>query len=183
MPYFIHSTNAANQILESGQFLGTNKTVGTLGLPREALVERLGADQFKTMFGTPAQTRQSVSRIGERSGQNIRGVLIFSNEKGAIQTTENYPFVAGATVPLAELDLRLVLLERDDCRRTSNSWLCWCASTKNTEAYKQLLRKNTQPHVEIILVNGLRKLTVLHMQGFIDQLSPATSAPQQQVMV
>ncbi len=183
MPFFIHSTDVVNLILQSGEFRGTNKEMAKLGMSRDdaLALEAAGKATFHTLFATPADTRESVIRIKNRSGRNVRGVLVFSNEKGTIVEGQGYPSAAGATVSLSDMDLRLVLLEREDC--IHEGWTCCCKSTQRSVAYQQLLVKTEEMGVPTILAAGLRDLTVLEMDHYIAGLAPAGLAPQPQQMV
>lgn len=166
MPHFIHSTSVANLILESGEFHGTNKAMAKTGKAASTFKDA----ELLTLFAPLAQARESVSRIKPPSGDNIRGILVFSNERGAITVpAEGYPRVAGACVLLSAMNLRLVLLELDDCRRTT-TWFCCCTSTSDTQGYRTFNRRLGARHAPVRLVEDLRNLDALGIQAQLDAL-------------
>ena len=166
MPYFLHSTSAANLILQSGEFHGSNKAMAKTGQ---------SADDFDdaaltTLFAPIEQTSKSVSRIKPPKGDNIRGILLFSNERNAIVVPdEGYPYTAGRRVALNTLDLKLVLLELEDCQRTT-TWFCCCKSTSQTAGYRTFIRLLGRRHAPVRLIEDLRNLTSHGLQAKLDTL-------------
>jgi len=187
MPHFIHSTSKANLILLSGKFLGSNKQMSKTGMTRAEVMAHNAANannqiELTTLFARPEHTLHSVARIGERSGRNIRGVLIFSNENNQINDVGQYPSVAGAEVLLNTLNLRLVLLEFEDCEATASSCCGLRTNTSDSQDYIQLTNHVLQlPQVLIERVRNLRGITVQAMNAYIATIPPVGPALGQQL--
>lgn len=138
--------------------------------------------ELTTLFARPEHTLHSVARIGERSGRNIRGVLIFSNENNQINDVGQYPSVAGAEVLLNTLNLRLVLLEFEDCEATASSCCGLRTNTSDSQDYIQLTNHVLQlPQVLIERVRNLRGITVQAMNAYIATIPPVGPALGQQL--